>query len=34
MENKIKKMCYRKKKGKNHVTISPKYVFEWGKKGT
>ena len=29
-----KKMCYRKKKEKKHVTISPKYVFEWGKKGT
>ena len=34
MENKIKKCVIEKKKGKKHVTISPKYVFEWGKKGT
>ena len=34
MENKIKKCVIEKKREKNHVTISPKYVFEWGKKGT
>ena len=34
MENKIKKCVIEKKGEKKHVTISPKYVFEWGKKGT
>ena len=34
MENNIKKCVIEKKGGKKHVTISPKYVFEWGKKGT
>ena len=34
MENKIKKCVIEKKREKKHVTISPKYVFEWGKKGT
>ena len=32
MEKKIKKCVIEKKRGEKHVTISPKYVFEGGKK--
>ena len=34
MEKKKEKSVIEKKRKQKHVTISPKYVFEWGKKGT